>query len=49
MRSRCPFYFVISAPRSVSKGDIDKTLHELTADWKHPLLLVASCQRSRCE
>nr|MDK7291669.1 hypothetical protein [Escherichia coli] len=31
------FYFVISAPRSVSKGDIDKTLHELTADWKHPL------------
>ncbi len=31
------FYFVISAPRSISKGDIDKTLHELTADWEHPL------------
>ncbi|EBV4059347.1 hypothetical protein DOJ91_26475, partial [Salmonella enterica subsp. enterica serovar Typhimurium] len=31
------FYFVISAPQSVTKADIDKTLTRLTADWEHPL------------
>lgn len=31
------FYFVISAPLSVAKSDIDKTLSRLTADWEHPL------------
>lgn len=38
------FYFVISAPRSVTKADIDKTLHRLTEDWEHPLSWWALAQ-----
>jgi len=30
-------YFMISAPNSVPKADIDKTLTRLTADWEHLL------------
>lgn len=31
------FYFVVSAPQSVTKADIDKTLNRLTASWANPL------------
>ncbi|HDT6511226.1 TPA: hypothetical protein QFV83_004630 [Klebsiella aerogenes] len=38
------FYFVISAPQSVSKTEIDKTLSQLTADWQHPLCWLGLAQ-----